>query len=73
MKNLIPVEGHSNLFKDKNSGAIVNTNDIEYSQYVKIRSQRKKQKEEIEEIKNELGEIKNLLKELLNGNGPNKN
>jgi hypothetical protein len=69
MNNLIPIEGHSGLYKDKDSGGIVDINTVEYSQYIKSRSERKKQKDEIENIKSDINEIKLLLKEILNGNG----
>jgi hypothetical protein len=64
---MIPINDHKNLFRDENSGAIVNGNTYEYLQYVKIKNQKKKQKNEIDDIKKELDEIKSLLKELLNG------
>ena len=64
---MIPINDHKNLFRDENSGAIVNGDTYEYFQYVKIKNEKKKQKSEIDEIKNELSQIKSLLKELLNG------
>ncbi len=42
------VEGHKHLFRE-DSGAIVNTDTTEYLQYVKLRSERRKQREEIDE------------------------
>ena len=60
------VEGHKHLFRD-DSGAIVNTDTTEYLQYVKLRSERKKQKEEIEGLKKDISEIKSLLMEIING------
>ena len=64
---MIPVDGHKNLFRDQKSGAIVNTDTHEYFQYVKMRSEKQKQKEELDKIKNDIEEIKLLLKELING------
>jgi len=66
-KKLIPVNGHKNVYRDENSNAIVNCDTHEYAQYVRMRNEKKKQKEEIEEIKNDISEIKSLLRELLNG------
>lgn len=66
---LIPVEGHKNLYRDSKSGAIINNDSFSYNQYIKMKDEKKKQREEIDNIKNELSEIKSLLKELLNGNG----
>ncbi len=51
---MIPVEGHKHLYRDENSGAIVNHDDIGYSHYIKMRSEKKKQKEETESEYKEL-------------------
>lgn len=64
---MIPVEGHKHLFRDENSGAIVNCDTLGYSQYVRIKSEKQKQKEEIDQIKSDIEEIKSLLKEIVNG------
>jgi len=68
---MIPVEGDKNLFRDENSGAIVNCDTLGYSQYLKMKSEKKKQREEIEQIKKDIDEIKFLLKELVNGSRSN--
>ena len=60
------VEGHKHLFRE-DSGAIVNTDTQQYSEYIRMRSERKKQKEEIEGLKNDISEIKSLLMEIING------
>ena len=70
---MIPVEGHNNLFRDENSGAIVNCDTREYNQYIKMKKDRQKQKNEIAELKNDVQQIKNLLMELINENGSRKN
>lgn len=64
---MIPVEGEKNLFRDEKSGAIVNCDTFGYSQYIKMKNDRKKQREEIDQIKNDISEIKSLLKEFING------
>jgi len=66
MENLISVEGHPNLFRDKNTGAIVNCDNVSYRQYLNSISNRMNTKKEIEHLKCEIHEIKSLLKELLN-------
>lgn len=66
MNNLIAVEGHPNLFRDKNTGAIVNCDNASYEQYLNSLSNRMNTKKEIQSLKKEVGEIKSLLKELLN-------
>ena len=60
------VDGHKNLYRDQ-SGAIVNIDTNEYNQYVRLRSDKKQQKDEIEELKKDIDEIKSLLMEIING------
>jgi hypothetical protein len=64
---MIPVEGHKNLFRDENTGAIINYDSAGYSQYMRLKDQKKKERDEIDEIKKDIDEIKSLLKELING------
>ena len=63
---MIRVEGHKHLFRE-DSGAIVNTDTNGYNQYVKLRSERRRQREEIDGLKNDISEIKSLLMEIING------
>ena len=68
----VPVEGHSDLVRDINSGAIINMN-VRAAELSKRRSKIiTKQNVEIDTIgteinilKTEMGEIKTLLKELI--------
>lgn len=68
---MIPIDGHKNLFRDETSGAIVNSNTFEYNQYIRMRNERQKQKDEISELKKDVQQIKNLLVELINGSPRN--
>jgi len=68
---MIPVEGEKNLFRDENSGAIVNCDTFAYSQYIRMKNEKKKQREEIEKIKDDISEIKSLLMEIINGSRSN--
>lgn len=63
---MIRVEGHSHLYRDEESGAILNCDTKEYESYVKSLNQRNLQKGEIETMKNEIAEIKSLLVDLAN-------
>ena len=60
------VDGHKHLFRE-DSGAIVNIDTHQYNEYIRMRSERKKQREEIEGLKNDISEIKSLLMEIING------
>ena len=64
---MIRVKGHTNLYRDENSGAIVNCDSVAYNQYLNIVNNRESQKKELDVIKQDIMEIKSLLKELLNG------
>ena len=61
---MIRVEGHSNLFRDEKTGAVVNTDSMAYNQYVKSLEHRDSQKKELNEMKKDIEEIKLLLKNL---------
>tara|TARA_Y100001970_G_scaffold22048_1_gene25378 strand:+ start:21289 stop:21489 length:201 start_codon:yes stop_codon:yes gene_type:complete len=63
---MIRVEGHKNLYRDEDSGAIINHDTNGYSEYIKMRDLKRSQKDEIDKLKNEITEIKSLLKELVN-------
>ena len=72
MKNYIPVEGQSGLYRDKDSTAIVNRDKKSYLEYIKRKKtvENKNQeldqmKEDLDNMKGELGEIKGLLSTLV--------
>jgi hypothetical protein len=64
----LKVEGHSSLYRDINSGAVINSNRDEYEKYMKAKSNREGMITEINNLKHELDEIKQLLKKLTDGN-----
>jgi len=70
-KNLIPVDGHHNLFRDPNTGAILNNDKSGYVQYMRLKEQRQKEKSELDQLKNDIAEIKSLLREITNGSRQN--
>ena len=62
---MIRVEGHTNLYRDEKTGAIVNCDSTTYNQYVNSLDIQKAKKEELDNIKKDIEEIKLLLKEVL--------
>ncbi len=64
---MIPVKGHPNLYRDENSGAIINCDDQAYNQYINSINNRRNQQLQIENLQKDVDEIKQLLKELMNG------
>ena len=55
------VEGRSDLFRDTDNGAIVNTDRSAYSAYKTKRNQRLNEMGRIEKLQDEIDEIKSLL------------
>lgn len=66
--NLRKVEQDSDYSRDMKTGAIINTNDMAYQNYIKSRKIRDEKRKEIEDLKGEISEIKDLLKTLLDNN-----
>jgi hypothetical protein len=64
---MIPVKGHPNLYRDEQTGAILNCDNQSYNQYMNSLNNRNLQKQEIENMKNDIAEIKSLLREIING------
>ena len=63
---MIRVKGHQNLYRDENSGAIVNCDSVSYNQYLNTIHNREFQRKELDQIKQDINEIKTLLRELIN-------
>lgn len=66
--NLRKVEQDSDYSRDMKTGAIINTNDMAYQNYIKSRKIRDEKRKEIEDLRGEISEIKDLLKTLLDNN-----
>ena len=62
---MIKVEGHSNLYRDENTGAIVNCDTAGYNQYVNSLAQKALRKKELDDMRKDIDEIKTLLRDLL--------
>ena len=61
---MLPVEGHKNLFRDENTNAIINSDELAYNDYMNTRRINADKKAEMDEVKRELAELKSLLKDL---------
>ena len=61
---MIPVEGHKNLFRDENTGAIINMDTTGYSTYMSEKRRNSDKKAELDEMKSEIETLKTMLKEL---------
>ena len=65
---MIKVEGHPHLYRDENSGAIINRNSMEYKQRLKVKRSADKQENELKRMREDIDELKNLLKMLVEKN-----
>ena len=63
---MIPLEGHKNLYRDEDSGAIVNHDNQGYRQYLQLKNKKLTEEEEIKRLRSDIDEIKSLLYEVLN-------
>ena len=61
---MIPVEGHKNLFRDENTNAIINTDNIGYENYMRMRKRNDDKQAEMDAMKKELETLKSMLNEL---------
>ena len=69
---MIQVEGHKNLYRDDNTGAIINCDQQGYVNNISQKKEREKLKNDVQNLKSELSEIKLLLKEIINGQQKNQ-
>tara|TARA_Y100000768_G_scaffold385341_1_gene371266 strand:- start:553 stop:774 length:222 start_codon:yes stop_codon:yes gene_type:complete len=70
----LDVEGHVNLVRDEQSGAILNTDNSQYNQYMALRNSKARKDNKIDamesdlaRLKDDINEIKSLLGKLVNG------
>ena len=64
-----PVEGHPNLYKDEETGVIVNRESSDRARYRLAKQQaimNQQNSVELDTLRNEIDEIKSLLQQLLN-------
>jgi hypothetical protein len=72
MSELIPVKNNMGLLRDPKTNAIINSNKSQYSNYLRLKKQKEKEKEnyynleeEILKVKDDITEIKNLLRKIV--------
>ena len=62
---MIRVEGHTNLYRDERTGAIVNMDTVGYQNYLRSVKDAKEKKKELDNMKKDIDDIKGALKEIL--------
>jgi len=58
------VKDHSNLIRDEKTNAIVNTNHLEYQNYLNLKRSKKNGIKKIEDIENEIKEMRDSIDEI---------
>jgi len=56
----LQVEGNPNLYRDMNSGAIVNGSNNEFQKYLELKEMKLKEISELNELKSQVSEIDQL-------------
>ncbi len=62
---MIPVKENKGLFRDEKTNSIINCDDLQYEQYMKMKAIKTKEQNELEELKSDIKDIKAVLKILL--------
>jgi uncharacterized protein YpuA (DUF1002 family) len=62
--NYQKVEGHSNLIRDVETNAILNTNVTEYNNYINMKKMKENESKRVENLENDLASVKDDLKEI---------
>lgn len=62
---MIPVKDNRGLYRDEKTNSIINCDDFQYNQYLKMKEEKSKEKSEIESLKTDIEEIKSALKIIL--------
>ena len=61
---MLPVEGHKNLFRDENTNAIINNDEVAYNDYMNNRRINSDKQAELDAMKNEIETLKSMLNDL---------
>lgn len=68
MSEYVQVEQDSSLYKNTETGAVINVDDQAYTNYMKMKQRKSKQNREIDQLKDEISELKGMIKTLLDNN-----
>ena len=63
--NKIKVKDSGSLYRDEESGAILNCSDSEYDRYLKLKQQKLRESNEMDKLKNDVDELKDMMQLLL--------
>tara|TARA_B100001057_G_scaffold55614_1_gene49409 strand:- start:1025 stop:1234 length:210 start_codon:yes stop_codon:yes gene_type:complete len=63
--NKVKVKDSGSLYRDEESGAILNCSDSEYNNYLKLKQQKLKEASEMDKLKDDVDELKDMMKLIL--------
>ena len=63
--NKVKVKDSGSLYRDEESGAILNCSDSEYNNYLKLKQQKLKETSEMDKLKDDVDELKDMMKLIL--------
>ena len=63
--NKIKVKDSGSLYRDEESGAILNCSDSEYNSYLKLKQKKMKEVSEMDKLKDDVDELKGMMKLIL--------
>ena len=63
--NKIKVKNSGSLYRDEESGAILNCSDIEYDNYLKLKQKKMQEANEMDKLKDDVDELKSMMKLIL--------
>ena len=69
--NHIKVKDNDHLYRDVNSGAIINTDRSSFEKYKRSKLKFQNMEQELDQIKCEMSEIKSLLQQIVKSNDSN--
>ena len=61
----IKVKDSMSLYRDEQSGAILNCSDSEYENYLKLKQQKLQEVNEMDKLKDDVDELKSMMKLIL--------
>ena len=61
----VKVKDSNSLYRDEESGAILNCNDAAYNNYLKMKGNKMKEVSEMDKLKDDVDELKDMMKLIL--------
>ena len=61
----VKVKDSNSLYRDEESGAILNCNDSEYDSYLQLKKKKLKEAAEMDKLKDDVDELKDMMKLIL--------